>query len=58
MCVYEKERERERNRAREGNLRVTMQERAGENILVCMTDFLREFEGIGSGLGTDLSSVL
>lgn len=53
MCVYvcERERDREIGQERESEC---MQERAGEKILVCMTDFLKEFERIGGELGTDL----
>ncbi len=50
-CVCEKEREREIGQERESE---SMQERAGENILVYDCDFLKEFEGIGGGLGTEL----
>lgn len=49
MCVSKKEREREGNTAREGNLR-------GLEDILFMTDSLREFEGIRSGL--DLALVL
>lgn len=51
MYVKEKEREKEIGQERESEC---MQERAGEKILVCMTDFLKEFERIGGELGTDL----